>query len=121
MSIWMISIKYRVIISLLIIKSLFFFINCEFERELDNNFTANIKTNYHHKTDTNNIKSYLIFYNDSCKSGGYKFSNINYVILNTTSCMCNITYETYINQPMQAIESNLNMIIAKNPQLIKVR
>ena len=29
-----------------------------------------------------------------------------------------MTYESYFNQPMQAIELRLNMIIAKNPQLI---
>ena len=27
-------------------------------------------------------------------------------------------YEYYINQPMQAVERKLNMIIAKNPHLI---
>ena len=32
--------------------------------------------------------------------------------------MCNMKYEYYINQPMQANEVKLNMIIAKNPQLI---
>ena len=35
----------------------------------------------------------------------------------TISCMCNMTYEYYINQPMQAIELQLNLVIAKNPQL----
>ena len=29
-----------------------------------------------------------------------------------------MTYEHYIKQPLQAIELKLNMIIAKNPQLI---
>ena len=71
----------------------FYFIKCEFKIEIDNNFTANIEYNYHYNTDTKNIKSYLLFYIDSCESGGYKFSNINYVIINTISCMCNMTYE----------------------------
>ena len=30
----------------------------------------------------------------------------------------NMTYEHYIKQPMQAIESKLNMIFAKNPHLL---
>ena len=30
---------------------------------------------------------------------------------------CN-TYENYMNQPMHAVESKINMNIAKNPQLI---
>ena len=29
-----------------------------------------------------------------------------------------MAYECYINQPMQAIEIKLNVIIAKNPQLV---
>ena len=82
-------------------------------------FRANIAINYHYNTDANNIKSYLLYYFDSCKSGRYKFSNINHLTINTISCMCNIIYEVYINQPMQAIELRLNMIIAKNPHLIK--
>ena len=47
----------------------FYFVNCEFEIELDNNFAASIEIVYHHNTDTNNIKRYLIYYFDSCKSG----------------------------------------------------
>ena len=30
-----------------------------------------------------------------------------------------MTYEFYINQPMQSVELRLNMVVAKNPQLIK--
>ena len=88
------------------------------ETEFDNQFTENIEYNYHHNTDTKNIKSYLLYYIDSFKSGGYNFSNINYVIINTISCMCNMTYEYYINQPMQAYALKLNMIIDKNPSLL---
>ena len=106
------------IISLLIKKFDFHFINCEIEIEFDKNFTAKIEINYHHNTNTDFVKSYLLYYIDSCKSGGYKFSNINHVIINTISCMCNMTYEHYINQPMQATEIKLNMIIAIRPQLI---
>ena len=58
-------------------------------------------------------------YIDSCKSWGYKFSNIKYVIISTISCMCNITYENYMNQPMKAIELKSNMVIAKNPTINK--
>ena len=33
---------------------------------------------------------------------------------------CNMTYEYYINRPMQAVEMKLNMLIARNPELMKV-
>ena len=99
-------------------KFYFYFFNCEFQIEFDKNFTANKEIKYFYNTDINNIKSYLLYYIDSCKSGGYKFSNINHLTIDKISCMCNMTYEHYIIQPMEAIELKLNMIIAKNPQLV---
>ena len=36
----------------------FYFINCEFVIEFDNNFTANIETNYFHSKDIKIIKKY---------------------------------------------------------------
>ena len=39
--------------------------------------------------------------------------------IKTISDRCNKTYEHYIIQPMIMCEREINMIIAKNPQLIK--
>ena len=97
----------------------FYYIDCEFGIQFDNNYTANIEINYHHNTDYINIKNYLLFYIDSCESGGFKFNNINHMIINTISCKCNMSYKYYINHPMSMLERRINMIIAKNPQLIK--
>ena len=96
----------------------FYYIDCEFGIQFDNNYTANIEINYHYNTDYNNIKSYLLFYIDSCESGGYKFRNINHMIINTIACMCNMTYKNYINHPTSMLERRINMIIARNPSLI---
>ena len=96
----------------------FYFLNCEFQIEFDNNFIANIEIDYHYNKDTKNIKIFLLHYIDSCKFGGHIFNNINHLIFNTFSCICNMTYEYYTKHPMQAIESKLNMIFAKNLQLI---
>ena len=87
---------------------------------MDNNITANIEINYHYNTDYINIKSYFLFYIESCELNGYKFDNINHMIINTISCMCNMNYKYYINRPMSMLERRKNMIIAKNPQLKKV-
>ena len=38
----------------------FFFINCEFKIEFDNNFIAKVETNCFYNTDTKNKKSYLL-------------------------------------------------------------
>ena len=40
--------------------------------------------------------------------------------IKTISDKCNITYEQYLNQPMSLYERKINMIVAKNPQLIKL-
>ena len=96
----------------------FYYIDCEFEILFEYNYTANIVINYHYNTDYINIKSYLLFYIDSCEINGFKFNNINHMIINTVSCMCNMSYKYYINQPMSMLERRINFIIARNPQLI---
>ena len=41
------------------------------------------------------------------------------MIIKTITCKCNMSYKYYINHPMSMPERRINMIIAKNPQLIK--
>ena len=96
----------------------FYYIDCEFEILFDNNYTANIEINYHYNTDYINIKSYLLFYIDSCEINSYKFKNINHMIINLVSCVCNMSYKYYINQPMPMLERRINFLIARNPKLI---
>ena len=92
----------------------FYYINCEFEIEI-NNYLTNIEINFHHNTDYINIKSYLFFYTESI---GTKFSNINRMIINTISCLCNMNYDYYIKNPMSMLERRMNFINNKNPELI---
>ena len=40
------------------------------------------------------------------------------MIIKFINCMCNMSYKYYINQQMSMLERRINMIIAKNPQLI---
>ena len=70
----------------------FYFINCEFEKEFDTSFTTNIENNYHYNIDTNSIKSYSLYYIDSCESGEYKFGNIKQLIIKTISDSCSMSY-----------------------------
>ena len=67
-----------------------FFIKCIFETEFENNSTANIEINYHDNIDINNMKSYFLFYIDSCKLDGYKFKKIKHLTINTITCLCNM-------------------------------
>ena len=92
----------------------FYYINCEFLIEIDNRLT-NIEINFHHNTDYINLKSYLFFYT---VSHGIKIFNIVHMIINTISCLCNMTYRYYLSNPMSMLERRMNFIISKNPQLI---
>ena len=40
------------------------------------------------------------------------------MIIKTISCVCKMSYKYFINQPMSMLERRINMIIARNPQLI---
>ena len=68
-----------------------YFNNCEFVIEFDNNFIANIKTNFSYNTDIFNINRFLLFDDDRFKSRGHKFYNINQMTTNMNSDRCNMT------------------------------
>ena len=67
----------------------FYYINCEFQIKI-NNRLLNIEINFHHNTDYINLKSYLYFH---IESHGIKNFKINHMIINTISCLCNMTYK----------------------------
>ena len=73
----------------------FYLVNCEFVIDFDNNFTANIETNFLHNIDDiiTKIKSYLLYWIDCFKLRGYNFYNINQMTIKTISDRCNMTYE----------------------------
>ena len=92
----------------------FYYNNCEFQIATDNRL-VNIEINFHHNTDYINLKSYLFFYTES---HNIKIFNIIHMIINTISCLCNMTYKYYLTCPMPMIERRINFIINKNPELI---
>ena len=85
------TIKYY--ISHLNKKFVIYFFKSDFQIHFDDNFIAHIEIDYHYNNDTRNIKSYLLFYIDSCEFAGYKFKNINRMIINIVSDRCNMTKE----------------------------
>ena len=99
-------------------KFIFYYIDCQFEIEFKDNIFAKIEINNHYKTDYINIKNYF-FYLDSCEYGNFIIDKIIKMEINTISCRCNMTYKYYMNTPMSMLERRINMVIRKNPQLIK--
>ena len=95
-----------------------YFINCVIQIKFNNNIIANLEINSHYNTDYVNIENFLSLYFKSCENAGYKISNINHMINNITSCICNIRYKHYKDKPMTLLERRINYIITKNPQLI---
>ena len=103
-------------------KFVFYLISCELIIEFDNNFTGKIKTHYYYNTDVINIKRDLIYkiYHFLPKifkdCHAYNIKQANHKTINDR---CNMTLEFYNIMPMSMIERRLNIIIAKNPSLIK--
>ena len=100
----------------------FYLLRFELIIEFDNNSTEKIKTNYYYNTDIINIKRDLL-YNihhflpkiiKDCHAYIIKQAN-----LKTINDRCNMTLEFYKNMPKSMIERRLNIILAKNPSLIK--
>ena len=96
----------------------FSFIKCSFQIQFNKNIIANIEINNYYNTDYINIENNLSLYLIGCNNAGYKMSNINHMIINITSCKCNIGYKHYKDKPMTMLERRINYIIAKNPRLI---
>ena len=69
----------------------FYYIVYSFGIQLDNNITANVEINYHINTDYVNLTRCLLFFIDICQSRGHNFSNINHIIINTITCICNMS------------------------------
>ena len=95
-----------------------YFINCVFQTKFKNNIIANLEINNHYNNNFVNIENYLSVYLKSCENAGYKINNINHMIINIMSCICNIRYKHYTDKPMSMLERRMYCIINKNPQLI---
>ena len=85
-----------------------FLIKYDFKLVFNDDFskTVYIETNIHHKTTLNNLKRYFHYKIDNFVEKRCIFSHVD-----------EINYHNH--RPMPAIELNLNMIIAENPNLIK--
>ena len=100
-------------------KFVFYYIDCRFQIKFNDNIFAKMEINQHFNTDYLNIKSYFLFYIDSCRYGNFVFDNNIKMEISMISCRCNMTYKKYMNSPMSMLERRINMVIGKNPQLIK--
>ena len=86
--------------------------------KFNDNIIANLEIYNHYNTDYINIENSLSMYLKICENAGYYFSNINQMIINITSCICNIRYKHYIDKPMSMLERRINYIVTKNPESI---
>ena len=85
-------------------KFIFYYINCQFEIEFKDNIFAKIGINNHYNTDYIKIKSYLLFYIDSCEYRNFVVDNIIKMEINMISCRCNMTHKYYMNTPMSMLD-----------------
>ena len=90
----------------------------EVKMQFDNNSARDLKTDYVHNTEIDKISQCLLYCIEYLESKGFKFQNINQMTINTVSDRCNMKYEFYMHPPMFPLETKLNIIFAKNPQLL---
>ena len=92
-----------------------YFISCVIQIKFNNSIIVNLEINNRYNSGYINIENYLSIYLKNCENGGYIF---NHMIINITSCICNIRYKRYIDKPMSMLERRINYIVTKNPLLI---
>ena len=65
------------------------------------------------------MKRYLLYQIDIFIDKAYEFSHIDEMNITTVNDKMYMTHDKHIKHPMSAVESKLNMILSKNPHLIK--
>ena len=104
------------------IKKYFLFLfKCDFILFYNNDFLKPIlvETDLYHKASLINLKRYLLYEIDNFIEKGYIFSYIVEMDITTNNDKIIMAHDYYITRPMPAVELKLNMIISKNPHLIK--
>ena len=95
-----------------------YFVNCLIQVKFNNGIIYNLEISNRYNTDYINIENYLSMYLKCCINENYKIDKINHMIINITSCICNIKFKHYKDKPMSMLERRINYIITKNPELI---
>ena len=65
-----------------------------------------------------NLKRYLIQRIEDFLDNGYVISHIGEMNILTVDAIMYMTFDSYIKQPMPAVERRLDFIFARNPNLI---
>ena len=101
-------------------KYYFFLIKCDFILIINNDFSKpiHIETNFYHNILLNNLKRYFLDHIESLIDKGHIFSHTDEMNILNVNAKRYMTYDNYINHPLQEIELKLNMIVDKNPHLI---
>ena len=97
-----------------------FLAKCDFKLIFNNDPLKPIlfETDFYHTT-LINLRKHLLYKIDNFIEKGYIFSHIGEMNITTINDKMLLTYNYYITCPMPAVELKLNMILSKNPHLIK--
>ena len=89
----------------------------DFNLVFDKEFNPYIKSEFQYNTTISHLKRFSLNWVEYFSERGHKFFHIYKMNFQTFSNKKYMTFECYIEQPMQMVEMNLNMIIAENPNL----
>ena len=95
-----------------------YLVDCDLKIDFNKVFKPCFRTDFYHNTTNFNLKIFLIYWIDKFTRRGYKLLHINEMNIITINDKRNMTYEHFIEQPMQMVEIKLEMILSKNPHLI---
>ena len=98
-----------------------FLINGDFKLIFNNDTLKPIhtETDFYNNTNLNILKRYILYHIDIFIDKGREYSHIDEMHIKTVNDKKYMTYDYYMKHPMSAVELKLNMIISKNPHLIK--
>ena len=98
-----------------------FLIKCGFKLIFNNDFSKSIRieTDFYHNTTFMVLKRFLLYQIDDFIEKGQIFFHIDEMNITTVNDKMYTSYKFYIQHPMPMVERRLNLVIAKNPHLIK--
>ena len=98
-----------------------FLIKCDFKIIFKNDLVKPrvIETDFYHNNTLSIVKRNLLNKIDNFIEKGYLFSHIDEMNITTINDKMFMTYNYYITRPKPAVELKLNMIVSRNPHLIK--
>ena len=98
-----------------------FLLKCDFKLIFNKDFskTVPIETDFYHNTSLINLKRFLLYHVDGFIEKGQIFTHVDEMKNFTINDKMYMSYIYYFQHTMPMVERRLEMVIGKNPHLLK--